>query len=154
MSVMNYLGLVLLVLITHPLSPLPRQAINKQAENSSRKPAAANQGNNAANAPTPARTGTGCDANTYNTYNFAAEAHPEAAKQPDSWSRTDKLTAVYDGLTGLLVFVAAGTGFVIWKQTQATTRAANISRRALIASLRPKLVVKRISIIPGKLEGG
>jgi hypothetical protein len=141
---MKFLGLLLLVVIVQPLSPLPRQAINKQAEKANQKPAVASQSKGAADQPKPARNGADCDANTYNTYNLAAEAHPESTKQPKSWSRTDVLAAVYDGLTGLLVLVAAGTGLVIWQQTIATRKAADaalLNAQILVNSERPWLLV-------------
>src|ERR1700678_1425432 len=136
---MHYFGLALLVLVVQPLPPLPRQPINEKAEKANQEHAIANQSKGTADQPTPARTRAGCDANTYNTYNFATDPNAEPTNQSERWSRTDRLTAFYDGLTGLLVLVAAGTGWVIWKQTIETRKAADAALKnadAMIASER------------------
>jgi len=141
---MKYFALVLLVVFAQPLPPFPRQAINKQAEQSDHKPAAAKQSKGAANQSPPA-SGEDCDTYTHNTYNFTAAAQPESKKQPESWSTSDTLAAIYDVLTGLLVFVAAGTGCVIWKQTIETRKAAEaalLNTQAVINTERAWIVVE------------
>jgi hypothetical protein len=97
---MKFLGLALLLVLVQPLPPLPREAANKQTEKADQKPTVAKESNRAADKTDPAGESAARNATTYNTYNYASEAHPESAKQPESWSRADILTGVYDGLTG------------------------------------------------------
>ncbi len=145
---MKYVTLVLLVIFAQPLLPLPRQAVNEQAEHTHKKPAEANKGKQATDPADSAGVGVGGETNTYNTYKFASDTHPEPAKQSDPWTKGYTLTAIYDVLTALLVIVAAGTGWVIWRQTIATRKAAEaalLNAQALINSERPWIDVLPVS---------
>lgn len=102
---MKYFALVLLVIFTQPLPPLPRQASNEQAEKANQKAAVSNKSKPTADPADSARAVPDCDANTYNTYNFADSEQQESVKQPKIWSRSDILTLAYVILTGLLVLI-------------------------------------------------
>jgi hypothetical protein len=78
-------------------------------------------------------------------YNCATQTD-DSQKEAQGWH---KFVAWPEGITVWAIF---GTLAAIVWQTIATSRAATASEKALIASLRPKLVVKRLSLIPGKIE--
>jgi hypothetical protein len=153
---MKYFALVLLAAFAQPLLPLPRQAINEHAEHTHKKPAEANKRKQATDPADSAGVGVDGETNTYNTYNFASDTHPEPAKQSDPWTKGYTLTAIYDVLTALLVVVAAGTGWAVWKQTIETRKAAEaalLNAKAVINAERPWMLVEYEWQKVEKLEG-
>jgi len=83
---------------------------------------------------------------TINADQSTTNYQPQEKEKPQGWH---KFVTWPEGIAtwGLLLTLGA----IIW-QTVETRRSANASRRAVIASLRPRLVVKRVSVIPGKIE--
>jgi hypothetical protein len=142
---MKEIALAVFLFVTQPLPPLPRQAPDEQANHTHKEPTEANKRKQATDPADWARVGMGGETNTYNTYNFASDTHPESAKQADPWTKGYTLAAIYDVLTALLVVVAAGTGWVIWKQTIETRKAAEAAKKsanALIESERAWLTAE------------
>lgn len=70
----------------------------------------------------------------------------DSKDKPQGWY---KLITWPEGVATWALILTLGA--IVWQACE-SRRSANISERAVIASLRPKLVVRRISLIPGKLE--
>jgi hypothetical protein len=122
----KYSLLALIVAVAQPLPPLPRQAVNKQAENTTAKSQVSNKGQNPSDPSPSIVVVNNCpneDASTNAANNEASNLHQDAPKQPTPWSRSDELTLAYDILTGILVVIALGTGLAVAWQAIKTAQA-------------------------------
>jgi hypothetical protein len=86
----------------------------------------------------------------------AADAHsnhPQRDTEHSGWNppRWHKLFTWPEGITTWAIIL---TLMAIAEQTKQTARAANISERAVIASLRPRLEVKHVFLVPDKTITG
>jgi len=141
----KYFFLALILTIVQPLLPLPRQTVNKQAEKTSAKSQISNKGQNPPDPAPSIVVVNNCsneDASTNAAKNETPNLHPDSQKQPEPWSRSDKLILTYDILTGLLVFIALCTGIAVAFQARETARATKAmadNTRALTLSQGPQI---------------
>ena len=113
---MKYLALTVLLIVMQPLPPLPRQTVDKQAENTTAKSQVSNKRQKSADPSPSIVVVNNCpneDASTNAANNEAANLHQDPQKKPESWSRSEILTLIYVILTGILVVIAIGTGLAV-----------------------------------------
>jgi hypothetical protein len=138
----KYFFLALILTIVQPLPPLPRQTVDKQAENTTAKSQVSDQRQNPADPSSSIIAINNCkneDTRANAANNEAPNLHPDAQKQPEPWSRSEILTLVYDILTGILVVIALGTGLAVaWQavKTAEATRSMRDSIRVQEAGLK------------------
>jgi hypothetical protein len=144
---MKSFALVLLAVFAQPLPLLPRQTVNKQAQKATPKTQIHNDSQPPSN-PLPSAVVFNDCPNQYERPEAAQSQvdkhYPESTKKSEPWSRNDKLTAIYDGLTALLVFIALGTGLAVAWQAKETAKATQAMRTQVsmqVESLRPRLTV-------------
>jgi hypothetical protein len=127
----KYFFLALILTVIQPLPPLPRQAVNKQAEKTTAKAQVSNNRQNPSD-PSPSIVVVNNCSNEHSnadaSKNEASSLHPNSQKQPEPWSRSEKLTLAYDILTGLLVVIALGTGIAVAFQAVKTAEATQAMR--------------------------
>jgi hypothetical protein len=130
----KYSFLALILTVMQPLPTLPRQTVNEQAKQTH---ANAKVPNHRQNSPEPSASiivMNNCaneNDDTNATRNAATNLHPDSQKQSEPWSRSDKLILAYDILTGVLVFLALGTGIAVAWQAVKTAEATQAMRAGI-----------------------